>query len=115
MTLNRKRVFISGPPGIDRLDIAVAEALFQRGHMPYLPNLHCQWQQKYPHTPNEWYSLHLAFLDQCQAMISLPGETPSSPRERQHAQRIGLLIFEDLKTFFEWADGDSYADEEYRI
>ena len=100
------RIFISSPysdgdtitdadtlqANVDR-SIAAADALADRGHVPFLPLLSHYWQQRFQHDHAFWLRWCLVWLGQCEAMLRLDGSSAGASIEERAAKEIGLSIY----------------------
>ena len=97
-----KKVFISGPYTMG--DVAqnvknamdIANDLINLGYAPYCPHLthflHMNHYQDY----GTWLRLDLSFLEGCQYLIRLPGDSSGADKEVELAKSRGLPIFYSL-------------------
>lgn len=103
------RIYIAGPyqaPTRKGIEENIAQArqamikLLRMGHDPFCPHMHTAYLNDYaPDLERETFlKTDLVWLDQCEALLMLPGwnHSDGSLREWAHAQRKGLLVFEDL-------------------
>ncbi|WP_431293408.1 DUF4406 domain-containing protein [Pedobacter sp. P26] len=104
-----KRIFISGP--YTKGDVAQnvknsmdsADALINAGFAPYCPHLthflHMNAYQEY----ETWLKLDLAYLEICNGLLRLPGESNGADKEVEFAVRNGIPVFhshEELISYF---------------
>jgi hypothetical protein len=117
VTVKRKRlrVYIAGPLSCgDTLEnirraIQAGDMVFRAGHTPFIPHMNCMWGIVCPHTTEDWLGWDLKWLELCDMLIRLPGESPGSEKEVKFAQEhdIPVLTLEEfLETysFFTTAD-----------
>ena len=79
--------------------IGVAERVRGAGYCPYLPHLNCFWHMMFAVEYEEWLELDFFWIERCDALLRIPGESPGSNREVAHARHLGLPVFigvEDL-------------------
>ena len=91
----RRRVYIAAPYTSGDVAINVFNAieaaayLFQKGHWPYVPHLTHFWHMMFPEFPEPyecWMALDLIWLEQCNALVRLHGESVGADREVQRAR-----------------------------
>lgn len=94
-----KYVYVSGP--ITRGDhflnarngIVVSEEIRKLGFMPFCPHLSSLWQMVAPGASyEEWMTYDLAWLEKCDAILRLPGDSPGADREVGHATYLGIPV-----------------------
>ena len=96
------RVYVAGPySGGDvalnvRRAILAGETLLARGHSPYIPHLTHFWQLLAPHAYEVWLEQDRVWLEQCEAVLRLPGESPGSDREGAMAHLLGIPVYYSL-------------------
>lgn len=97
------RIFISGPytnpdPVINtRNAILVAEQIIEKGHIPFIPHLNHLWHLVSPHNIDYWYGYDLDWLDVCDAILRLPGDSPGADTEVEYAISKGKKVFYDIR------------------
>src|SRR3990167_6171041 len=93
------RVYVAGPytkddPAINvGLALQAADALVERGHVPYIPHLSHFWHFYTPRPYQFWIGYALHWLAQCEAVLRLPGESPGSDKEVAWAEDKGLPVY----------------------
>ena len=50
-----------------------------------------------------WMELDFEWLDCCQALIRLPGDSAGADREIDYAHSHGIPVFHSLENFLSWA------------
>ena len=73
--------------------------LLKAGYAPMIPHLSCYAQPDalLGTTAYEWWlELDLAFIEVCDAVIRLPGESAGADRETAYAETVGVPVFLDL-------------------
>lgn len=99
------RVYIAGP--YTRSDVAqnvrnavhAADQVWALGDFPYVPHLTHLWHLISPHDYESWLELDLAWLNCCDCLIRLPGESAGADREVAEAQRLGLPVYLGIEAF----------------
>lgn len=93
------RVYVAGPytKGDVALNvreiIEVAEKLIEMGHTPFVPHLTHLWHLMSPHHHEYWMELDTVWLEQCEALVRVPGDSTGADRELAHAADLGLGIY----------------------
>jgi len=96
------RVYVAGPySGGDvalnvRRAILAGEALLARGHSSYIPHLTHFWQLLVPHAYEVWLEQDLVWLEQCEAVLRLSGESLGADREVAIARLRGIPVYDSL-------------------
>lgn len=115
MAFNPKRIFISGPLTKGDLlmnvhvAIKAADDLLRAGYMPFLPHLFAYWEVVSPKPYETWMALDAAYLEVCDVVLRLGGESPGSDREVAMAQRLGMPVIFGLDDFWE-CDRNGWRD-----
>jgi hypothetical protein len=102
------RVYIAGPyskgnqeENVDRA-IDTAEELIRAFHIPFVPHLYHYWHRRYPHEYSLWTGQGIEWLQVCQALIRLPGESPGADVEIQVAHKNNIPVFDSVDIFLRW-------------
>ena len=95
-------VYISGPYSKHMVEgtrnaILAAEELREAGFLPFVPHLSLLWDLVCPSPYDEWITYDLAWLDKCDFLLRLPGDSPGADQEVAHAQKLGMPIFYSTK------------------
>ncbi len=102
-----KRIYIAGPytGGETTLNVRIAVEAGQRiadaGAIPFVPHLYHLWHLLIPGPYEQWMRFDLAWLEKCDALVRLPGESPGADREVAEAERLGLPVFYGVDAFLE--------------
>ena len=105
----KKRIFVSGPYTLPDCAVNVRNAilatgsLMDVGFLPYCPHLSHFVHLLLPHSYEQWMALDLAWLESCDAVLRLPGESPGADRETARARELGIPVFHSFETLCEWA------------
>jgi hypothetical protein len=97
------KIFISGPytnpdPVINtRNAVLAAEKIIKKGHLPFIPHLNHLWHLVSPHDIDYWYAYDLNWLDVCDAVLRLPGDSPGADSEVEYAISKKKRIFYDIR------------------
>ncbi len=96
------RIFISGPytspdPCINTRNAVLAgEELIKKGHIPFIPHLNHLWHLISPHVIDFWYEFDLRWLEVCDAIVRLPGESYGADKEVEFAISNGIRVIYDI-------------------
>ena len=96
------KVFISGPytspdPIVNtRNAILAGNEIAILGHTPWIPHLNIQWHMVCPHEPDFWYEYDLEWLDVCDVILRLPGESWGADREVKYAKEKNIRVIYDI-------------------
>ena len=107
------RVFVAGPytnpdPVVNtRKAVEAAERLLARDPRitPYVPHLSMLWHLIAPHDLDFWYEFDLRWLEVCDCVLRLPGESNGAAAECAHAREKGIPVFEHDWEVFAFASG----------
>ncbi len=104
-----KYVYVAGPIKIGdqfvntRQGILASDFLLRLGYVPFCPFSNGMWQLVAPHSYEEWLAFDFAWLEKCDAVLRIPGESSGADREVAHARTLGIPVFFDI------LDLDDYA------
>lgn len=104
-------VYVSGPLTIGdqavnvRQAILAAEVLRGAGLAPFVPHLTWLAHIVSPAPYETWMTDDFAWLEKCDALLRLPGESSGADRELALAMKLGLPVFEgDAFSFLNWLE-----------
>lgn len=103
-----KYIYIAGPytkPNPNHnvhKSVETANKLIDLGFFPYVPHLTHFWDTMTPRPYEDWLVLDLAWLEKCEALIRLLGDSPGADREESHAMALGLPVFYGVDAFLEY-------------
>ena len=93
------KVYIASPytvgdPAVNvKRQIDVTDILLNHGFSPYTP-LYAHFQHMvHPRSYEDWMKLDLDWIEVCNCLLRLGGESPGADIEVKHAKSIGLHIF----------------------
>lgn len=113
------RVFISGPytqgDQMENMRAALdaAEKCMKVGLVPFVPHLSGFWHFVYPHSYEEWLDYDLEWLELCDILWRLPGESKGADQEVGWAYLNEVPVcksFEQVIDEAEWILGFSPLD-----
>jgi len=105
--MRSKRIYIAGPYTKGdvvvnvRAAILAGNKLAQVGYMPFIPHLNHFWHLLCPRFVEFWYQYDLAWLELCDCLLRLPGESVGADLEVERAKELGILIYWSLETALE--------------
>lgn len=94
-----KRVYVAGP--YTKGDVAVnvrkaieaADLLLAFGYAPFLPHLTHFWHLVCPRPYEHWIKLDAAWVEVCDALYRLPGESEGADDEVEQARNLEIPVF----------------------
>lgn len=93
------RIYVAGPYSKGDVVVNVREAILAGntlralGYAPFIPHLSMFWHLQIPHPIEYWYAYDLEWLEVCDAVFRLPGESAGADREVERAKELGLPIY----------------------
>jgi hypothetical protein len=97
------RVYVAGPytkpdPEANTLQaLKVADTLLAMGHTPFVPHLYHYWEAFSPKPYEIWTGLDMQWLEQCEAVFLITGDSPGAEAEVARAKELGIPIYTNLK------------------
>ena len=93
------RVYVAGP--YTKGDVAInvraailaGDKLIQAGHAPFVPHLCHLWHLLCPHDWELWLIYDLQWLDVCDCLLRLPGESAGADLEVKRAKELGIPVY----------------------
>jgi len=79
-----------------RTNIEAANRLADAGYVPFAPLLSHFWHMLFPRPYEFWCRQDLAWLERCDALVRLPGESSGADAEVEYAQKLGIPVYYDL-------------------
>ena len=83
--------------------IQVAEKVRQQGHYPFIPHLTAFWHMfcldDRAVSYEKWMEYDFAWINKCDVMVRIPGESSGSDREVKYFQDLGRPVFMGLEEF----------------
>lgn len=101
-------VYVAGPLTGDqlvniRLAIDAADSLRREGFIPFVPHLNGLWYFVYPNDYEEWLRMDLLWLEKCDAVLRLDGDSKGADREVKHAKERGIPVFYSMQDLMRYA------------
>lgn len=93
------RIYIAGPytqgDVAQNVKTAISEGdyLARFGHVVFIPHLTHFWHMVHAHEYEFWMNQDLAWLEVCDAVLRLPGESQGADREVEAAKAAGKPIY----------------------
>lgn len=85
--------YTSSPKENVRKALKAADTLWERGYIPFIPHLFHQWHGLSPKPYEQWMEMGAAFLERCDAVLRLEGESPGADKEVKMAQELDMLVY----------------------
>ena len=97
-----------------RNNLAVADQLAQAGFYPFAPLLTHFWHLLFPHPYEFWCEHDNAWIERCDALVRLPGESTGADREVKLAEARGMPVYVcdgpfQMADFQKWAEWHRYC------
>lgn len=103
------RIYISGPYSMGNMAQNVRKAIItgnriaRRGHAVFIPHLTHFWDLLIPNEYEFWIAQDLAWVEVCDAIFRMSGESGGADREVAHAQSLGKTVYYDMEEVpIEW-------------
>jgi len=102
------RVYVAGPiskpqptAGANVFNAThAATKILLAGHAPFLPHLSVVWEMiSGPIDYEAWLSYDFAWIDVCDALVRIPGESPGADREVEYARSKGVPVYFGVDAF----------------
>jgi hypothetical protein len=94
----KSKVYIAGPYTIPdpventREAIMVADILFEKGFIPFVPHLNILWHLIVPRQETDWLEWDLEWLKACDYILRIPGKSKGADLEMKMAKQWGIPI-----------------------
>ena len=94
-----KYIYVAGPysngdPVLNtRKAIEAGELLIELGFVPFIPHLTHLWHLVSPHEIDYWYDYDNEWLNKCDALLRLPGESEGADAEVNRMFAIGKYVY----------------------
>lgn len=82
--------------------LRAADELLAAGFAPLVPVLSLLWQVASPKPWETWMAIDLAFLERCDGLLRLPGESKGADQEVEYAKRQGIPVFYEVERARAW-------------
>ena len=105
--MRSKRIYVAGPytrghtvPNV-RDAILAGDRLAQVGYAPYVPHISLLWDLLCPHPIEFWYQYDFVWLELCDCLLRLPGESAGADLEVRRAEELGIPIYWSIEEALE--------------
>jgi hypothetical protein len=112
------RVYVAGPYTNGDTAENVRNAIYAGnnlralGFTPLIPHLTHFWHLVLPHAIDYWYAYDLEWLELCDAVLRLPGESRGADAEVKRAQELGLPVFDNYTDLREWQRRSDFVQKQ---
>lgn len=76
--------------------VYVGDTLRSMGHIPFIPHMTYAWHMIVPHEVDYWYQYDLQWLERCDALYRIAGESTGADREVERARELWLPVFHSI-------------------
>lgn len=96
-------VYVAGPytkpdPGHNVYNACkAADELLALGFLPFIPHLSHLWHLISPKPYEVWMDQDLGWLNRCDALLRIPGESPGADCEVEFATSLGIPCFQSVE------------------
>lgn len=93
------RIYVAGPYTKGDVAVNVRKAidagteLLHRGHTPFVPHLYHFWHMITPQDYDVWTRQDMVWLEFCQAVLRLPGESEGADKEVEWALNNRMEVY----------------------
>lgn len=102
-------VYVAGP--YTKGDVAVnvknaivaGDNLRALGFTPFIPHLTHFWHLVQAHNIEYWYAYDMEWLEKCDAVFRLPGESKGADAEEARARELGIPVFTSFAELRLWS------------
>lgn len=101
------KIYIAGPytngnTAINvRAAILAGDRLAKAEFTPFIPHLTHFWHLLRPHDWEFWMKQGMQWLETCNCLLRLPGESVGADREVQRARELGLYVYQSVEQALE--------------
>lgn len=105
-----KRIYVAGPYSQGdvvinvRQAVIAADMLRNAGFTPFVPHLSHLWHTISPRPYEDWLAMDLEWLEVCDALLRLPGESKGADMEVVRAMTLEIPVFYDMTALVEAAN-----------
>lgn len=72
--------------------VHVGQDLWDEGYCPVIPHLTLLWNSIIPNPYQMWMDLDLLWLERCDVVLRLLGESSGADKEEEHARKVGIPV-----------------------
>lgn len=94
-----KYVYVAGPYTKGdvamnvRTAICVGDMLRGAGYVPFIPHLTHFWHMVEPHPIEFWYAYDMEWLERCDCVVRLAGESSGADKEVARAKELDIPVY----------------------
>lgn len=102
-------IYVAGPYTKGDVAVNVKNAIVagnnlrSLGFTPFIPHLTHFWHLIQEHEIDYWYRYDMEWLEKCDALFRLPGESNGADAEEARALELGLPVFHSFPDVLHWA------------
>ena len=102
------KVYVAGPYTKSdvvinvRKALSAGEVLAQEGFVPFVPHLTHFWHLVHPHDVEFWYQYDMHWLECCDCLLRLPGDSTGADAEVKQMAELGKPVFWDIAKLFDY-------------
>jgi len=78
------------------MGVYAAEAVWQKGHVPFVPQLSYWYGTMAEHTHEEWMAYDFQWLQLCDGLLRLPGESKGADMEVDFCEVKNIAVYYNL-------------------
>jgi nucleoside 2-deoxyribosyltransferase len=99
----RTKVYIASPYNKGnkinnvKMQMIMGDVLIKFGFLPFVPLLFHFQHYHHPLSYEEWMAIDLAWLETCDCVFRLNGESPGADREVSRAKELGIPVFYSIE------------------
>ncbi len=103
---NRPWVYVAGPYSTGdvvmnvRMAVLVGHVLLQEGFFPLVPHLTHTWHMIAPREYEDWLAYDMEVLNNCDALIRIPGISSGADKEVAFAEANDIKVFHSIEELF---------------
>ena len=108
--MSKQKVYIASPytigsklANVDR-SMKVANELIELGFTPFIPLLNHFQNNEYPQSEKVWLSLDLDWVEVCDCVLRLGGESEGADQECAYADKMCIPVFRSVEQVVNWRD-----------
>ena len=107
--MKKKHVYIASPYTLGNKlrnthrQIYVADVLANHNFIPFWPLSSHYWDELHPHNYEFWMEQDYAWIEKCDCLLRLEGESKGADLEVAHAEECGVLVFYSINDLLNWA------------
>jgi hypothetical protein len=77
--------------------VMAADQLMMLGFIPYIPHLTMFWHILLPHDYQFWLDYDLKWLDKCDGLLRLPGDSKGADAEVEYANEMEIPVYYSIE------------------